>query len=130
MYEIFEKTITDLRKAEDVRNFITDLLTPTEKIMLAKRLAIAVLLAKECDYRNISKTLKVSFATINSVARQNAIAGIGYKVAVGKILGEEKLKESFLNISEELSKLFSHPLKHGKIEARYQRKRMENDEEI
>lgn len=131
VYEVFEKSVADIRKPEDVRNFITDLLTPTEKIMLAKRLAIAVLLSKDYGYRSISRILKVSFATINSVAKQNAIGGSGYKAVVNKILREEKLKETFINISEELNKLFSHPLRHGKIESIHQRKRMElADEEI
>ena len=45
MFEVFEKTFLGLKSAESARLLLGDLLTRTEKIMIAKRLAIAVLLA-------------------------------------------------------------------------------------
>lgn len=84
MFEIFEKSILGLKKNVDIKNFINDLLTPAEKNMLAKRLAISILRAKGYDYRTISKLLKVSSSTILSVIRKQAIDGRGYQAVVAQ----------------------------------------------
>ena len=118
VYEVFERAIQKLKNPKDIRNFVDDLLTPTEKIMLSKRLAIAVLLEKGLDYRQISGIMKVSFATITSIVRQRSLGGLGYKKVVGEILKEEKSEESFLEFEKWVSKFLSHPSRHGKIDAR------------
>ena len=40
MFEVFWKSIADLQGPESVKEFFTELLTPTEQVMLAKRLAV------------------------------------------------------------------------------------------
>lgn len=50
MFEIFKTTISNLKHSEEIEDFLEDFLSPVEKIMLAKRLAIAVLLAKNYTY--------------------------------------------------------------------------------
>ncbi len=79
-----------VKDEDSVKKFLEDLLTPTEKIMLSKRLAIAVLLVKNYDYRSISQVLKVSTTTIASVATWLKIAGTGYRHVIEHILKEEK----------------------------------------
>ena len=59
IFEVFIKTIVDLKKPIDVQNFLNDLLSPVERIMLIKRLAIAILLTKGYTYEKIDETLKV-----------------------------------------------------------------------
>ena len=49
MHGALRKALADLRTEEEVGEFLEDLLTPTEKIMLGKRLAIAILLDKGYD---------------------------------------------------------------------------------
>ncbi len=44
---------------------INDLLSPTEKVMVAKRIAIIYLLMKNVNYSNICNVLKVSPSTVN-----------------------------------------------------------------
>ncbi len=67
MYELFRKALADLHTEDDVQAFLDDLLTSTEKVMLGKRFAIAVLLAKNYDYRAIQRIMKVSMSTVASV---------------------------------------------------------------
>lgn len=45
-WEIFTKTLVGIRTSKDAEEIVSDLLTPTEKIMLVKRLSIALLLSK------------------------------------------------------------------------------------
>ncbi len=119
MYEVFESALADLKKSQDIRNFVDDLLTPTEKIMLAKRLAIAVLLAKGYNYRQIADVLKLSSGTITAVLKHQFINGQGYSVVVKKILGDEEAQKFFLDLEKILSKLASHPSGHKSLDLKY-----------
>lgn len=49
---------------ENFLSLIEDILSPTEKIMITKRVAIIYLLIKGVDYRDISEVLKVSTGTV------------------------------------------------------------------
>ena len=68
MYETLFEAIKHLRSKEEIQLFLTDLLSPTERTMLAKRLAIAALLMRAYEYESIMNMLKVSSATISKVA--------------------------------------------------------------
>jgi uncharacterized protein YerC len=103
IFEIFFKTIADVKSPSEVKEFFEDFLTPTERIMLAKRLAIAILLAKDYDYRSISKILRVSVSTVASVNVFFKYAGRGYHRVVKRILGEEKQGEFWQKIDNLLS---------------------------
>ena len=62
------QAIAKLHKESDISSFLDELLTPTEKIMLSKRLAIAVLLKKGYNYTMIGSALKVTSTTIARVS--------------------------------------------------------------
>ena len=68
IYESFYRAIGLLKEAE-ARLFIDDLLTKTERVMLPKRLAIAILLLKGWNYESIKEVLCVTQTTIASVSR-------------------------------------------------------------
>ncbi len=91
-WEIFTNTLISIRNSKDADEIITDLLTPTERIMLTKRLAIAYLLTQGYEYREINKILHVSFQTVAIVNNALRYGNNGYKKAVGRILRDEKLK--------------------------------------
>jgi len=105
IFEILSKTIADLRSFQEIDQFLEDFLSPVEKIMLAKRLSIAVLLAKGYDYEQIRKTLRVSPPTIAQVAISLKYAGKGYKKVVEKILKEEKMEEFWQKVDDVIADL-------------------------
>lgn len=65
--EIFLNCFSKLNNNSDIQFFLNDILTPTERKMITKRVAIAYLYELNYDYRSISFTIKVSTATVNSV---------------------------------------------------------------
>lgn len=67
VFELFLDTLAGIKTGKEVENFISEFLSPTEKIMLAKRLSIAILLNKNYEVREICKILKVSKNTIVKV---------------------------------------------------------------
>ncbi|PIY68926.1 hypothetical protein COY90_03320 [Candidatus Roizmanbacteria bacterium CG_4_10_14_0_8_um_filter_39_9] len=64
IFSIFYEVVGKQRK--DIFNKVLfDLLSPAERIMIVKRIAIIYLLMKEIDYRIICKVLKVSYTSIS-----------------------------------------------------------------
>lgn len=111
IFEVFLKTLVEIKSNKEADEFISDLLTPTEKIMLAKRLAIAFLLEKDYDYRTIQKLIRVSAPTITVVNTARKYGSEGYKKMIVKIIKDEKLisfledtVEKLLSIPSELEK--------------------------
>ena len=91
MFEVFQITISSLNSKEEIEEFFEDFLSPIEKIMLAKRLSIAVLLAKGYSYPSIANILRVTPRTIAAVSLALKYGGKGYQRAVDKILLNEKM---------------------------------------
>lgn len=105
MFEVFWKTIADLKTPSAVEEFFKELLTPTERIMLAKRLAIAILLMKKYSYEVIIDILKVSPATIGAISLWLKKEGKAFGKVTEKILSQEKQGEFWDNLEQFLSTL-------------------------
>jgi len=103
MFEVLRETISSLNNAEEIEVFLSDFLSPSEKIMLAKRLSIAVLLHK--GYGSIMEVLRVTPPTIANVSLLLKYSGKGYKRAVEKIAAEEKMNAFFEKIEDILAKI-------------------------
>lgn len=88
--DLFWTSLSALSTKEEVALFLDDLFTPTEKLMLSKRLAIAFMLMKGYDYASINERLKVSDPTIWNVKISLVHRGKGYKMAIQNIMGREK----------------------------------------
>ena len=93
LYQLFWETISELKESSKAEEFFNDLLSPTEKIMLSKRLAVVIMLQKGYGYSTIRSTLKVSPGTIGSVSAWLKYSGIGYRKVFNKLLKKEKFKE-------------------------------------
>ena len=115
IYEVFLKTIVDIKTSIDAGNFIEDILSPAERVMIMKRLAIAVLLTKGKTYEYIDHTLKVSRATIMTVSLWLKHGKGGYRKVVENILKTQNRERLIDNIEEILIRL-SPPKRFGSIE--------------
>lgn len=61
----FFDVIAELNSKKEVIDFFIGLLTPSESLMMARRIQIAKMLLEEANYEQISKKLRVGFETIN-----------------------------------------------------------------
>lgn len=80
--EVTEAFIRTLAKISDDRllaRFLTDLLTPTEQLMLSKRLMVAVLLQRGWSYGAVCRALKMSKTTVHLIQRDLVKSGEGYR---------------------------------------------------
>ncbi len=105
LFEVFWQTLARLNTTLSVHKFLDDLLSQTEKIMLAKRLGIALLLVKGYDFRTISKSLKDSTSTVNFFYIWLKNGGEGYRMVIKKILEEEKTEEFWDNLEEKFGNI-------------------------
>ncbi|PIP74458.1 MAG: hypothetical protein CO135_02765 [Candidatus Levybacteria bacterium CG_4_9_14_3_um_filter_35_16] len=103
IFEVFKNTISALRDSEDIENFLEEFLSPVEKIMLAKRISIAVLLAKGYSYPSIRQMLRVTPSTISNVSLNLKYSDKGYRKIVEKILRDEKMNEFWQKIETKLT---------------------------
>ena len=87
IYTIFYQLMVDLKTIDETEKLMKDLLSTTEREVIAKRVAIAIFLDKGRSYENIKNTLKVSSATIASVHEN--MGNPGMQLALQKIKAEE-----------------------------------------
>lgn len=92
IFNLFLETLTNIRKKQQLQNFLLEFLTPTERIVLAKRLAIAVLLAKGHDYAQISKLLHVTPPTIARISTQLKYGNDGLKSVIADIFKRQEMQ--------------------------------------
>lgn len=95
IFDIFIKTLIKIKNREDAQKLANDLFSPTERVMVAKRLAIAFLLLKRYQYQEIGNLLKVSTGTISSVNLSCKYGNNGYKLILERIAKEENLENFF-----------------------------------
>lgn len=106
--ESLDWLLRHLSKKEEVDTFLHDFLSKTERLMLAKRLAISLMLQKGYSYTEIRATLKVSPSTIYKI-QQNLENGKGYSVAIKAFAKREELERFWNGVRDVL-----HTIAKGK----------------
>ncbi len=108
IFSLFFEVIGKDKNEEEFQNIIHDLLSPAERIMIAKRVAIFYMLMKKLDYYNIAKSLKVSPSTIAkfNLVKENSR---GIVSALKSTVRNEKI----INFFEELILELRRPGKYG-----------------
>lgn len=81
--DLLVQIISDLKGVGETKALLSDLLTETERMAVAKRLAIALSLTNGKSYEEIKESLKVSSATIAKV--QESLDSDGMKLAIEKV---------------------------------------------
>jgi len=111
-YEIrddFLWTLGQLRSEEEVKSFFYDFFTKTERVMLAKRLAIAMMIHKGFTYDDIKFILHVSTSTITSVSHWLDRGGVGVKHILDKLVKEEHAEAFWRKVNSFIEHKFIKP---------------------
>lgn len=87
--KMLAQVIADIKDQDKAMVFLHDFLTETELVALSKRLTIAFYLDKGMSYEQIKKELKVSSATVATVAEEMKKNHDGYQLALSYIKAEE-----------------------------------------
>ena len=85
--EMLYGILTEMTSPEEIQMVLADLLTEAERTTMIKRLGIAVYLDKGRSYEDIKNNIKVSSATVASVA--SALGNPGWQEMIKRIKAEE-----------------------------------------
>ena len=103
VYKILYQVLADAKTELDMELTLKSLLSESELDAVAKRLAIAVFLDKGQSYDHIRNVLRVSSATIASVAE--SMNKKGMQMAITRVKAEEWADVWSIRISRALEKL-------------------------
>lgn len=108
LFTLFFEVVGRRGNRDEFQKVIFDILSPVERIMIAKRIAVSYLLLKKIDYKIICDTLKVSPTT---VAKFKLLLerSEGMVPVFGRMLTNEKIE---LFLGELFSEIF-YPGKPG-----------------
>lgn len=106
IFKSLYQVIADLKKPNEVEKFLEDVLSETERTVLAKRLGIAYYLSKNKSYEATRQDLKVSSATIASVQKWLEKGGEGLQLAIKAIEADEWAGEMAEKVSLSFKKVF------------------------
>lgn len=103
--------LSDLKSTQQMKQFLGDFFTKTERLMLAKRLALAGMIIEGYNDEVIHKVLKVSSATIYRMREKLDRGNEGLKKAMGRVLQKENLQEILEDVFKRRGDSAFHPLR-------------------
>lgn len=103
---LFWESISLCPNKTSVAEFLDDLLSPTEKVMLSKRLTIAYLLLKGYPYDVINSTLKVSDPTIGKISLLLKLKGKGLRKALERAHKRKLWRDFFEELADAALDIF------------------------
>lgn len=106
IFKSLYQVLADLKKPEEVKKFLDDVLSKTERTALAKRLGIAWYLSKNKSYDVIRHDLKVSSATIAAVQKGLEKSGEGIMSAIKTIEADEWAGAMAAKVKQSVKKIF------------------------
>lgn len=89
----FSYLISSLTQAKDIEKFFVDFLTKEEKIMLAKRLVLFMMIKKGYESVVIQQALQMSYETVRTYSNQLSGKNNVFLSVVDKMLSRQKTKE-------------------------------------
>ena len=90
MMRAFIQTLVKISDDALLRRFLDDLLSPTEKLMLSKRLMAAVLLQRGYSGGAVCTALKMSKTTVWLIQRELVKSGEGYRTVFDRFFRESR----------------------------------------
>lgn len=103
LIQALELVLARLSKEDEIKGFLLSLLSPTERLMLAKRFAIILLLKEDLSDLQIAHSLHVTRETVARMKILSELKGQGYQAAFAK-LQNEKLMQNLKGILLDLAR--------------------------
>lgn len=85
--------LSEIKHKHDLQSFLLDLLTPSEVVMLARRIRIAKLLLQGETYVFIRQALGVGFSTIQSVDKWLEKKFTSYRKTIAPVVAAQRRRE-------------------------------------
>lgn len=102
--QMFYQVLSEITSPEDMQAVMSDFLTEAERSAVLKRLGIALYLDKGRSYEDVKNNIKVSSATIASVAEN--VGNSGWQEVIRRIKAEEWASDWTEKITAGIRKIF------------------------
>ncbi len=102
--EMFYQVLAEVDSPDDVQTMLRDILTDGERLAVLKRLGIALYLDKGRSYEDIKNNIKVSSATIATVA--DKLGNEGWQEMIRRIKAEEWASDWTEKIAGGIKRIF------------------------
>lgn len=102
--QMFYGVLAEVDSPEDIKMILADMLTEAERTAVIKRLGIAMYLDKGRSYEDVKNNIKVSSATIATVAE--SLGNAGWQEMIKRIKAEEWASEWTGKITDRIKKVF------------------------
>lgn len=99
----FYSAVTSLKTKQEVWEFFEDLLTPEEKLMLAKRFQAAMMLKLDYLWEEIDDRVKITLSTVGSIHRKLSYGLGGLDKVTERILELKRKKKVLIEGTEKKS---------------------------
>jgi len=100
--KIFYQLVSDVKTPKEAEDIFKCLLSETETVAMVKRLAVGYWLTKKRSYGVISQNLKISSATVATIAKD--LKKPGWQLAIKKVLADEWATKWEIKINNLLKK--------------------------
>lgn len=107
MLELLQKSFAKLDNKDAVSDFLEDILTPTERVMIAKRLAMALLLNRGWDHDAICRYLKVSTSTVTYFKNKLKGSARGFQKVLANIEKSNEWEQIWLDLRQGLEEIIA-----------------------
>jgi uncharacterized protein YerC len=97
LMKTLQLVLANLTSQDQISLFLLSLLTPTEQLMLVKRLGIVILLREGLPDSQIAQTLHVTRITVSRLRYFDEARGQGYDLAF-KIIQNEKILQDLKGV--------------------------------
>jgi uncharacterized protein YerC len=98
LFSLFFEIVGKRRNKTEFESVINDIVSPTEKLMIAKRLAITYLLLKKIEIANICEAIKVSKSTVAKFVILLRLHNGGIKDLMTKMIKNEKIDDQLKDL--------------------------------
>src|SRR3972149_7904086 len=109
LFNLFLEVFLSQHYHTEMQNVVSDIFSPIERLVIAKRIAIVYLLLKNIDHRTICTVLKVSNATVSKFSLLSE-KSVGLPNVLKKMIRNDKLKLFLENL---YASFFAVPGQYG-----------------
>ena len=102
--QMLYQVLAEIDSPEEMKTVLSDVLTKGERMAVLKRLGIALYLDKGRNYEDVKNNIKVSSATIATVAEN--LGNSGWQEMIRRIKAEEWASEWTDKITGRIKKIF------------------------
>ena len=101
--------MADIKSEAMMKSFLNDFFTKTERVRLAKRLTLALMIIKKFDVNIITQVLNVSSSTVYNMQQKLNYENQGFKRGLEKLIHHERMEAFWKKVNKFIEHNMTRP---------------------